>query len=78
MSRTRRLGPIALMAMTVTSAWAQSASSPAPAASTQSVERAMRALTPNGVNIGDTREQVRQSIRSASTTCKQLPSDFIR
>ena len=78
MSRTCRLGLIALMAMTVPCAWAQSASSPAPSASTQSVERAMRALTPTGVNIGNIREEGGLFVLSGTTTTNQLLSDFMR
>jgi hypothetical protein len=78
MSRTCRLRLIALMAMTVPCAWAQSTSSPAPSASTQSVERAMRALMPTGVNIGSVSKEGDLFVLNGTSTTNQLLSDFMR
>jgi Fimbrial assembly protein (PilN) len=78
MSRTCRLGLIALMAMTMTSAWAQGASGPAPVASTQSVERAMRALTPSGVNLGNVSKEGDLFVLNGTSASNQQLSDFMR
>jgi hypothetical protein len=78
MSRTRRLVPVALLAMAVPCGWAQSASSPAPSANTQSVGRAMRALTSSGVSIGDIQKNGDLFIFTGTSTTNQQLSDFMR